>query len=112
VDEGFLIGLYLDTTPQKIADWLNQRGVRSTLTVVWKPDVDRTDQVLASVRVDFDDPADELRHGDALRRWTGQDEDDWDVNDEAPYYSAWPWSHELAEKQLLLWPPIRTGPEE
>jgi hypothetical protein len=31
-------------------------------------------QVLASIRIQFDDPADEVRHGAALRKWVREHE--------------------------------------
>jgi hypothetical protein len=92
----FLIGYHDEYRRAELAAWLTARGIRATLTPVYE----RTPQTIyAAIRIDWE-PADEIRHGDALREWAADylifpDPEDWagEESDDLPQWT------------------IRTGPE-
>jgi hypothetical protein len=119
VDDRFLIAFYHLHVPEQIAAWLNARDIKTTMTRVIT-DTPKEEgfhgSYVAAVRVEWDCPAEEVRHADALRRHIAE------INPDAVSHAADfgfnPIEYELwgmagtADRALGPAFTIRTGPEE
>jgi hypothetical protein len=71
-----------------MAEWLDKRGIRASPVITAIP---VSDWVLLSIRVDWDDPADEVWHTTALRRWV----EDMEASDDVTQFDRNPAEYSL-----------------
>jgi hypothetical protein len=114
----FLIGFYTHETPEEIEEWLDEHGIKTTLTR-WCTEIpeDDNEDCVVSVRVRWDSVEDEVKYSADLRRHIALLNQDATQEAEVYYgfnhaeYAWWSCPHDLLDMHLGSTFIIRTGPE-